>query len=266
MATSGPVSDALCDDDEPVSVPKEECAALKDCPGKKEADEPANLVNLMNELDALEIGRGDLPRDRKTLVLLDFSDLLVKKMSGDDPKPRKPDFQISTGRSHYNNFYLRNGAQEFVKDLIQDPRCEVAIITSMKSKNMSNIMRYFDQQRPEESDDTTSILGSALHLFDRDFQAPDPDGVNSWDNIRDLTRIWAHSSARGFGPKNTVLVETEERKTIRCKSNAMIVNAMDVSVSDNALQKCGQELAAIFTDVVQGKSVPDILGAKALTK
>mgnify|MGYP002214449265 CR=1 FL=1 len=40
--------------------------------------------------------------------------------------------------------WLRPGAREFVCHLLNDPRCTVAIYTSMKSHNMEDVVHAFD--------------------------------------------------------------------------------------------------------------------------
>ena len=59
----------------------------------------------------------------------------------------RPDFVVPTGRSHSNAFFLGPLARELVCHLLNDPRCDVAIYTSMMAKNMKPVPEAFDPGR-----------------------------------------------------------------------------------------------------------------------
>ena len=52
---------------------------------------------------------------------------------------------VPTGRSHSDAFFLGPLARELVCHLLNDPRCDVAIYTSMIAKNMKPVAEAFDR-------------------------------------------------------------------------------------------------------------------------
>ncbi len=80
---------------------------------------------------------------RKPLVLLDFNGALVLKNNtwGNKVRGRRPDFVVPTGRGHSNGFFLRPFARKLVRRLLNDPRCDVAIYTSMVAKNVKPVAK-----------------------------------------------------------------------------------------------------------------------------
>lgn len=50
---------------------------------------------------------------------------------------------------------------------------------------------------------------------------PDPNGVNEWDTVRDMEKVW--KALPNFGPTNTILLDNEARKFIDTPSNGIVV-------------------------------------------
>lgn len=61
-------------------------------------------------------------------------------------------------------------------------------------------------------------------VYDRPFNAPDAEGANHWDTVRDLPRIWSTPgrTGSGFGPHNTVMVDDTLRK-MRYQSAGLVI-------------------------------------------
>ena len=112
-------------------------------------DDTNNPVMTSDAVDKLfnDIGLGEdaILGIEKTLVLLDFNGLLVHRYKqGDDvqclPRGHRADWRVRFGK-----FWLRPHVREFIEHLLNDPRCDVAIYTSMKARNMSEIVHQWDQ-------------------------------------------------------------------------------------------------------------------------
>lgn len=67
--------------------------------------------------------------------------------------------------------------------------------------------------------------GKDPEIYDRRFNAHDPDGANPWDTTRDLPKIWSTHGrvGAGFGPKNTVVVDDTPRKMRHMSAGLVVV-------------------------------------------
>jgi hypothetical protein len=124
--------------------------------------------------------------------------------------------------------------------LLNDPRTEVAIYTSMLRKNMEGVVEGFDQHFQEISDmgefvdvrvggsivsAHSSLQTGMIELFDRDYNKPDATGENQWDTIRDLPRILRHPKVAGrFDLTNTVTLTSS---MTRSQQKAMNYNTTE---------------------------------------
>jgi len=162
-------------------------------------DDDRNLDD--SELDALTeklhrglaLGEEAETQITQTLILLDFNGLLAFRDSKNCgvPGSRRPDFDIPTGK--YKNypcpFYIRPWARELVYALLNDPRCRVAVYTSINERNVKPIIYSFDAHFKKMSDagkfepvtvygsvisTASSIMEESIGLFDRLFNIPDP--------------------------------------------------------------------------------------------
>ena len=50
---------------------------------------------------------------------------------------------------------------------------------------------------------------------------PDPDGVNQWDTVRDMEKVW--KALPDYGPHNTLLLDNEARKFSETPRNGIVV-------------------------------------------
>lgn len=62
-------------------------------------------------------------------------------------------------------------------------------------------------------------------MYDRPFNAPDPEGANHWDTMRNLPLIWSTPgrTGTGFGPHNTVMIEDTPRKMRYQEAGVVVV-------------------------------------------
>eukprot|EP00457_Paulinella_chromatophora_P006613 gb/GEZN01006632.1/.p1 GENE.gb/GEZN01006632.1/~~gb/GEZN01006632.1/.p1 ORF type:complete len:245 (-),score=18.94 gb/GEZN01006632.1/:675-1409(-) len=175
----------------------------------------------------------------QTLVLIDFNGTLVHRHKSNRPLTEGGSdyFRVSNGRKGDSIYYLRPGAREFVCHLLNDPRCKVAIYTSIQSHNMRPVVKAFDDyfqklSRQNKWDPVrvgksvisshSSLADGSLFLYDQKFNAFDPKGTHSWDTMRDLRLIWKHHSSKGFNANNTIMIEAERRKVRNWKENSII--------------------------------------------
>lgn len=66
-------------------------------------------------------------------------------------------------------------------------------------------------------------------IYDRPFNAPDPEGVNHWDTKRDLPKIWSTVGRTGYGfaAHNTVMVDDTPRKMRDMNAGLVVVPEYD---------------------------------------
>jgi hypothetical protein len=58
-------------------------------------------------------------------------------------------------------------------------------------------------------------------VLDRSMNKVDPEAVNEWDTVRDMTKVW--NRLPGYGPEKTVLLDNEARKFIDAPRNGIVV-------------------------------------------
>eukprot|EP00854_Cymbomonas_tetramitiformis_P029479 gene29479-36715_t len=183
---------------------------------------------------------------RRVLVLLDFNGLLACRTDSRLPT-RRPEFNVPTGKYKQFDkyFYIRPFARELVSCLLNDPRCEVAVYTSITAKNVMPVIRSFDEYYNKMTAEgkfepiscgastasgyidsySLSLSKNSIGLFDQRYNVPDPEGSNEWDTKRDLSLIWNAPwiKAQGFDRSNTLIIDAEARKVKDCKKNALVV-------------------------------------------
>jgi hypothetical protein len=141
----------------------------------------------------LQLGEEAETRTTQTLVLLDFNGLLAYRDNKNRgvPGSRRPDFDLPTGK--YKNFpcpfYIRPWARELMCALLNDPRCQVAVYTSINEKNVKPIIQSFDAHFKKMSDagdfepvtvcgsvitTASAIMDGSIGLFDRLYNSADP--------------------------------------------------------------------------------------------
>lgn len=76
-----------------------------------------------------------------------------------------------------------------------------------------------------------------VEIFDREWNKRDPKGVNQWDTIRDMEKIWEYLKEKGIDDTNTIIIENEARKVEEIKSNAIIVQSISpVELRNNSTE------------------------------
>ena len=55
----------------------------------------------------------------------------------------------------------------------------------------------------------------------RSMNKTDPNGVNEWDTVRDMEKVW--ETLPGYGPDNTLLLDNEARKFHETPRNGIVV-------------------------------------------
>lgn len=231
--------------------------------------------------------------EKKTLILLDFNGTLVYRAKGGNRvSGRRPDFTVGHGRA-FSGFFLRPGAREFVCHLLNDPRCEVAIYTSIRRYNMMPVIRglftlavihgfdqYFQKLSNEGKFDPirvgssvvsmhSSLADGMLEVFDQSFNVPDPKGPKAWSTMRHLDLIWRHPKGRPFSESNTLIIEAELCKVRTCRENALLsaeYERKDVTSRDTTLDQLKVFLDEVLLVEMQqpGKTIPSILRAHSL--
>lgn len=184
----------------------------------------------------------------------------------------RPDFTV-----RYGSFWLRPLARAFTCHLLNDPRCQVAFYTSMKSKNMRPIVQEFDRHfRRQEAlgaladvsvggsviTSHTSLFDTTIGIFDRPFNRKDPNGARSWDTVRDLTKIWSDPRASGYGPTNTIMIEATPHKARFFTENTIHTNEFTADAvmhhDDDTLGRLRQYLDEVAFTRMQTDASPDI--------
>jgi len=149
----------------------------------------------------------------------------------------------------HKNFYPRMGIDSFVKEVGREGDFLVAIYTSVMRHN---VMPFVQALFPDER--------GIFKIFDRNFNKEDPNAVNEWDTIRDLSKIWA--SVRGFDATNTILIDNETRKFCETPRNGIVVpeyGAAEVKAKkSNTLQTLQRYLISMKTDPRFGTASFDV--------
>jgi len=212
----------------------------------RQSENVDEVINYFSRLSWEEKGnQDDLPvgaeaslMARKTLILLDFNGTLVYRDKNKEIIGRKADYKTGVGRS-FARFFIRPGARELICHLLNDPRCKVAIYTSMMQHNCAEIVEAFDRHFLDMSlaghfdevrvgssviSSHSSVAQGIIRIFDRDYNSTDPEGENSWDTIRDFSKIFRDMQVQqmGFDISNTCLIEATPRKAKNVRANTII--------------------------------------------
>jgi hypothetical protein len=248
--------------------------------GAEPAASPANAAEIDDLMAQLSLGAEASSEIRQTLVLLDFNGTLVHRYKEGDTRDKwvkqEPDFEIRFGK-----MWVRPHASELLEKLLNDPRCRVGVYTSMKRRNMLEVVKGWDaygnrQSAQRNTSHTASDIASIhsslqlnmIDIFDRPYNKLDPEGENDWDTMRDLSLIWDLRRIKdmGFDKTNTVLIEADPSKARNFRDNAVLpkeFTARDVGQGDNTLQALSVYLEDVFAEMQQGETdVRDILAAK----
>jgi hypothetical protein len=54
---------------------------------------------------------------------------------------------------------------------------------------------------------------------------PDPEGENGWSTMRSLNLVWsdANTKKEGFGPTNTLMIDSEAQKVRKNRANSIVI-------------------------------------------
>ncbi len=151
---------------------------------------------------------------KKILVLIDLNGTLVckseKELACDRP------FDLKLKRNH---FYLRPGYAMMLRKIMEHPRSVLAIYSSMIQTNVLPIKGLLFR------DPTLKKMeGKCLEkIFDRGFNSKDPLG-DEHATVRDLSKVWKAPELKGrFGPQNTLVIDSDEKKVRNCRANSFLV-------------------------------------------
>jgi hypothetical protein len=144
---------------------------------------------------------------KRILVLLDMNGTLLLRLKGKLGR-EKPSF------AHAGlQYYLRRGVVDLVASLRNHPHCELAFYTSMRESNALPAVLAITS-------------GAHVEIYDREYNKADrEEGTESWDTMRDLTKIWTTEGkvGYGFGPHNTIMVDDSARKMRHAPRNLVQV-------------------------------------------
>ncbi|CAM9392793.1 unnamed protein product [Discosporangium mesarthrocarpum] len=160
------------------------------------------------------------------LLLLDMNGTLLYRSKSLIEGPSVPPPSLLHGDLFY---YFRPWASELVRFALGHPRVRVAFYTSMRGSNAMPAVQYL-----------TPPGSPVPEVYDRPFNVPDPAGINSWDTIRDMEKVWAAVGrvGEGFGPQDTLMVDDSPRKLRHMPGNTLIVpNFNEVSVEKEAVSQ-----------------------------
>lgn len=239
----------------------------------------------VDDLDFDNFKLGAEATSRKTLILLDFNGTLAHR--------EKIENSLIQKRAHYKvrycKFYIRPGARQLVCRLLNDPRCEVAVYTSIMKKNIWPVISEFDayfqkmsqegKWEPVQCGDSvitthSSMQQGILTLFDQEYNSSDPEGENYWDTIRDLNKIWKAPQIRSmkFDATNTLLIDAEARKVRKHKENSVVIpeytgRHVVENVNDRSLLDLAKYLDCIMIEMQDTtSSIPAILQREKFQK
>ena len=147
----------------------------------------------------------------KLLVLIDMNGTLLLREKKLVPG-KVPDFVHAK-----KNYYIRNGAKDFVKNIMSIPQIRFAFYTSMLGTNAKPAISKLAGIGWEED---------GVQLYDRTYQKHDPSGKNKWDTMRDLEKVWKEEMTNNgyrFGPDNTLMIDDTKEKMREHPNNVLIV-------------------------------------------
>lgn len=142
------------------------------------------------------------PKAKKPLLLVDLNGTLGHRCE-DRLRGAKEDLFVR--RKYY---YLRPDIIPFLKEM--SLHYDVAIYTSIQIQNVRAVMDAMDR----------NYRCYITKLYDQSFCKKDPQGINEWDTIRDMNKVWAHS---GNDITNTILLDNETRKFAEVPDNGIVV-------------------------------------------
>ncbi len=159
--------------------------------------------------------RDQLFAKKKILILMDLNGSLMCKSEKNLGEERPYDLKWK-----WNHIYLRPGYNIFLKKILEHPRSEVAICSSMVQTNIQPIRGLFVRD-PE----VKKVEGKFLKkIFDRSYTLKDPMGKDEHATLRDLKKVWKDSELKGkYGPQNTLLIESDEAKARNHKANLFVL-------------------------------------------
>lgn len=143
----------------------------------------------------------------------------------------KPDFVIKQHTHYYRPFF-----DDFLKAMFQHPRIKFACYTSITKRNaMPLLINVFNRPKLKE------YKKSIFNVYDQEYNKPDKDAKEEWKKMRDLNLVWADDRAKklGFGPKNTLLIDSEYAKVRDFLANALLIKPFELDdlknqTTDNA--------------------------------
>lgn len=109
-------------------------------------------------------------------------------------------------------FYRRFGVENFCQKLQKSGKYDVCIYSSMMEHNIEAGLNAI--LPPDVRRNLRAIL-------DREMNKPDPNGLNEWDTVRDMKKVW--KKLPGYGPKRTILLDNEARKFGDAAANGIVV-------------------------------------------
>lgn len=122
----------------------------------------------------------------------------------------------SVGRARHDLFirrkfyYKRLGVNEFVLQLHATGMFDICVYSSMMAHNIEAGLNAIMPHR--------RLLRAVL---DREMNKPDPAGINEWDTVRDMKKVW--NRLPGYGPERTLLLDNEARKFQDAPENGIVV-------------------------------------------
>ena len=119
------------------------------------------------------------------------------------------------------HIYLRAGAESFLQTCSE--HFNVCILTSMVKRNADAVLNLVNSEQ------------YLAKVFDREYHKKDPEGVESWDTVRDVEKIFLEENGI-FGFHNTVLLDNETRKIRDFIDNGILVGEYGLEEATNDQQ------------------------------
>jgi len=173
------------------------------------------LLNLACTNPILNHIEDQLFEKKRILILVDLNGTLMYKSEKDLGAARPFDLKWKM-----NHFYLRPGYNLLLQKILSHPRSVVAICSSMVQKNIVPLRGLLIRD-PE----VKKVEGKFLKkIFDRAYTAKDSTEEDKFATVKDLGKVWSDKELKGkFGPQNTLLIESDEKKARNFKANAFMV-------------------------------------------
>lgn len=119
------------------------------------------------------------------------------------------------------HIYLRAGAESFLQTCSE--HFNVCILTSMVKRNADAVLNLVNSEQ------------YLAKVFDREYHKKDPEGVERWDTVRDIEKIFLEQNGT-FGYHNTVLLDNETRKIRDFIDNGILVGEYGLEEATNDQQ------------------------------